>query len=231
MSRAGDEDVPARPVVTADEAAAIEKRVAAFEARTGVEAVAAVERRSDVYPEVPWRAFALGAALAALVVVAGHAWRADWTTPRALLVQAVAILGAGAVAALASSFLPWFGRLFIRRGRMEEEVRQRAEVVFLSRELFATPGRNAVLVLVSRFERHVVVVPDAAWRGRVDVDEWGAVVRRMTPPLSQGRLVEAFDAGFAAIEALVAAKGMSGGSPSRVLPDALVQGDGRGRES
>jgi putative membrane protein len=231
VNRAGDDGAAVRPVVTADEAAAIEKRVAAFEARTCIEAVAAVERRSDVYPEVPWRAFALGAALAALVVVAGHAWRADWTTPRALLVQAVAILGAGAVAALASSFLPWFGRLFIRRGRMEEEVRQRAEVVFLSRELFATPGRDAVLVLVSRFERHVVVVPDVAWRGRVDADEWHDVVRRMTPPLSEGRLVEAFDAGLAAIEALVAAKGMARGSSRRVLSDALVQGDGPGSES
>ena len=213
------------PVVTADEAAAIERSVAAFEARTGVEIVAAVERRSDLYPEVPWRAFALGASLAALGALAGTLLRPDWTTPGALLAQAATILGVGALAALASMLVPGFGRLFIRDGRMHEEVRQRAEVVFLARELFATPGRDAILVLVSRFERCVVVVPDVAWRGRVSTAEWGAVVERMTPLLAGDRIVEAFGAGFDAIGALVEAKGAGGGRPRQLLSDTLVQGD------
>jgi len=68
-----------------------------------------------------------------------------------------------------------FGRLFIRSDRMEEEVHQRAQVVFLARELFATPGRDAILVLVSLFERHVVVIPDAV----------GAAGRR--PGVARGR--------------------------------------------
>jgi putative membrane protein len=213
------------PVVTPDEAAAIERSVAAFETRTGVEIVAAVERRSDLYPEVPWRAFALGASLAALGALAGTLLRPDWTTPGALLAQAATILGVGALAALASMLVPGFGRLFIRDGRMQEEVRQRAEVVFLARELFATPGRNAILVLVSRFERRVVVVPDVAWRGRVSTAEWGAVVERMRPPLAGNRIVEAFAAGFDAIGALVEAKGAGDGRPWQRLSDTLVQGD------
>jgi putative membrane protein len=228
MTTPRDDVRPARPVVTADEAAAIEKRVAAFEARTGVEVVAAVERRSDLYPEVPWRAFALAASLSALAVLVADMLRADWTTPRTLLVQAVAILGAGAVAALASVFAPAFGRLFIRGGRMEEEVRQRAEAVFLARELFATPGRDAILVLVSLFERRVVVVPDVAWRGRVDRAEWRAVVERMTSPLAQRRLADAFDAGLTAIEALLAAKGIAATRPRHAIADTLVQGDSAG---
>jgi putative membrane protein len=228
VNAAQDNATPRRPVVSAGEAGAIERRVAAFEAATGVEIVAAVERRSDVYPEVPWRAFALGAALAALAVLVGHALRAEWTTPGALLVQAVAILGTGAIAALGSAFVPSFGRLFIRDGRMREEVRQRAEVVFLAREMFATPGRDAILVLVSLFERHVVVVPDTAWRGRVSAAEWSAVVARMAAPLAQGRLAEAFDAGLAAIEALLAAKGVAGTRPRHLMADTLVQGDAAG---
>jgi putative membrane protein len=212
-------------VVTADEAAAIERSVAAFEARTGVEIVAAVERRSDLYPEVPWRAFALGASLAALGALAGTLLRPDWTTPGALLAQAATILGVGALAALASMLVPGFGRLFIRDGRMQEEVRQRAEVVFLARELFATPGRDAILVLVSRFERRVVVVPDVAWRGRVSTAEWGAVVERMTPLLAGDRIVDAFVAGFDAIGALVEATGAGGGRARQRLSDTLLQGD------
>jgi len=115
--------------------------------------------------------------------------------------------------------------LRFRDGRMQEEVRQRAEVLFLARELFATPGRDAILVLVSRFERRVVVVPDAAWRGRVSTAEWGAVVERMTPLLAGDRIVEAFGAGFDSIAALLAAKGMGDGRPRQLLSDTLVQGD------
>jgi len=211
------------PVVTADEAAAIERRIGALEARIGIEVVAAVERRSDIYPEVPWRAFALGAALAALGALL---FRADWAAPRAWLEQAVAILGTGAIAALSGAFVPGFGRLFIRRGRMEEEVRQRAQVVFLARELFATPGRDAILVLVSLFERHVVVVPDVGWCDWVADREWRAVVERMTPLLAQGRVVEAFDAGCGAIEELLAGRGRAGDRASGLLSDALVQGEG-----
>ena len=215
-------------VVTAADAAAIERRVAEFETRTGVEIVAAVERRSDLYPEVPWRAFALGAslaALAALAALAGDLRQADWTTPGALLVQAVSILGAGLLSTLAAMLVPGLARLFIRAGRMQEEVRQRAEVVFLRRELFATPGRDALLVLVSRFERRVVIVPDVAYRDRVSTAEWQAVVERMMPSLAAGQLVGAFDAGFTAIEALLAQHGFAGGQARERFPDTLVQGE------
>ncbi len=211
-------------VVTAAEAADIERRVAEFEARTGVEIVAAVETRSDLYPEVPWRAFALGASLAASTVLVGIVILSGWTTPGALLAQAASIFATGAVAALAAVLVPGVGRLFAGRRRMRQEVRQRAEVVFLQRELFATPGRNAILVLVSRFERLVVVVPDVAYRDRVSKEEWRPVVERMTPPLAGGQLVQAFAAGFDAIEEVLAAKDLAGSPAGRFLPDALVQG-------
>jgi len=214
------------PVVTAAEAAAIEQRVAEFEARTGVEIVAAVEHRSDLYPEVPWRAFALGASLGSLGVLAGvllhHRWIAG-----APLAAAATILGTGALVAFASVLLPGLGRRFIHARRMRQEVRQRAEVVFLQRELFATPARNAILVLVSRFEHQVVVVPDTAYRGRVSSEEWRAVAERMTPGLAQGQLVEAFDAGLAAIETLLSAKGVTPGRPLGLVSDRLVQGPDR----
>ena len=212
-------------VVTAADAAAIERRVAEFEARTGVEIVAAVERRSDLYPEVPWRAFALGASLASLGSLVGDLLHPGWTTPGALLAQAVSILGTGLLTTLAAMAVPGFARLFIRNGRLQQEVRQRAEVVFLSRELFATPGRDALLVLVSRFERRVVIVPDVAYRDRVSTAEWQAVVERMMPSLAAGRVVEAFDAGFTAIEALLANKEFAGNHGRERFPDTLLQGE------
>jgi putative membrane protein len=212
-------------VVTAADAAAIERRVAEFEARTGVEIVAAVERRSDLYPEVPWRAFALGASLASLGTLAGDVLNPGWTTPGALLIQAMSILGAGLLTTLVAMLVPGIARRLIRHGRMQQEVRQRAEVLFLTRELFATPGRDALLVLVSRFERSVVIVPDVAYRDRVSTAEWQAVVEHMMPSLAAGQLVGAFDAGFTAIEALLAKKGIAGRHVRERFPDALVQGD------
>lgn len=214
----------ARQVVSAAEAEAIERRVAEFERRTGAQIVAAVEQRCDAYPEVPWRAFALGASLAALSALAGDLLRPEWTSPGSLLIQAITILGVGALAALLSILVPDFGRFFVRSGRLLEEVRQRADVVFLTHELFATSGSDAILVLVSRFERRVVVVPDRAYRDRVSTEEWGTIVETMTAPLAQGRLVEAFDTGFAAIEAMLAAKGIAGTRTLRTLPDAVLQG-------
>jgi putative membrane protein len=215
----------AMQVVTGADAAAIERRVAEFEARAGVEIVAAVERRSDLYPEVPWRAFALGASLASLALLVGDLLQSGWMTPGALLTQAASILGAGLLTTLAAMLVPGIARWFIRDGRMQQEVRQRAEVVFLTRELFATPGRDALLVLVSRFERRVVIVPDVAYRDRVSTAEWQAVVERMMPSLAAGQLVGAFDAGFTAIEALLAKKGIAGGHARERLSDTLLQGE------
>jgi len=68
-----------------DDVAAIEARIRAFEARTGTEAVTALVDRSDHYHGLRWRAFALGVALAAPVVIVADLLRPDWVPTRAVL--------------------------------------------------------------------------------------------------------------------------------------------------
>ena len=85
-----------------------------------------------------------------------------------------------------ATFVPAFARLFLQRERAEAEVRQRARSLFLERELYATPGRNAVLLLASRYERAAVVFGDRAYDGRVDSGGWQGVVDAMTPPFRAG---------------------------------------------
>lgn len=215
--------------ITDEEAKAIERRIADVEARTGVQIVAAAVPRADLYPELPWRAFALGASLAGLIALAIDIGRPDWLSAQALLMQTLAILSGGAIAGLAATRLPWFAKLFLGTERAKAEVRQRAESLFLTRELFATPRRDAVLILVSQFEHRVVVVPDVYCRGRVTTPEWEAVVAQMTPGLREGRTADAFSAGLAAIEALLAGKGFAKaeGPEARrnVLPDTLLRGE------
>jgi uncharacterized membrane protein len=176
----------------------INARAARLEARTGVEAVAAVVGRCDAYPEIPWKAFALFAALAALALPALE-------EP---VLAGLTILGAGATAALAAVLAPPFARRFLGAARGETETRQYAESFFLARNLGRTEKRNAILVLVGLFERSVVILPDAGLRlGEADLRE---PIARMLPALAAGNITAALRDGLDAIEALLAAKGFKG---------------------
>jgi putative membrane protein len=210
--------------VTEADLAAIEARIRAFEARTGAEAVAAVVARSDRYHGLRWRAFALGASIAALAAVAFDLARPDWTAAHASLATAIAILATGLLGALLATFTPDFERLFLSRERAEAEVRQRARSLFLERDLFATPGRNAVLLLASRYERVAVVLGDRAYDGHIDSADWQGIVDAMTPPFRTGQEALAFAAGLDALEALLAEKGFrSDGTTRNVLPDRPLE--------
>jgi putative membrane protein len=212
--------------ISDEEARAIERGIGAVEAATGVQIVAAIVPRADLYPELPWRAFALGASLAGLIALMLDLARPEWLSAQALLMQTLAILSGGAVAGLVATRWPAFAKLFLRPDRAKTEVRQCAETLFLTRELFATPRRDAVLVLVSQFEHRVVIVPDVYCRGRVTTSEWEDVVAQMTPRLREGRTADAFSAGLGAMEALLAGKGFAKAKGAdKGLPDTLLRGE------
>src|SRR4030095_10990736 len=135
--------------------------------------------KCDVYPEVVWKAFALGASLAALAVAVGDAVRPSWVTSAAIVTSIVAILAIGALCALASVYVPGFARLFLRASRAPLEATQYAKVQFLDRQLFATSERTAILVLVALLERRVVILTDTGLREAVTVSEWDGVIARM----------------------------------------------------
>lgn len=215
------------PLTTA-EASTIERRLAAVEAATGVQLVTAVVLRADAYPELPWRAFALGASITGLVALAVDIGRPDWVSAQGLLLQTLAMLAGGSAAGVAATRLLGFAKLFLGAQRARTEVRQCAESLFLTRELFATPRRDAVLILVSQFERRVVIVPDVYCRGRVSTAEWDAVIAQMTPQLREHRIAGALLTGLDAVEALLTGKGFVPAAidqRANALPDALIRGE------
>ena len=219
--------------LTTAEADAIDAQVARVESRTGVQIVTAVVGKSDTYVELPWKAFTLGASLAAFGVVAADAWRPEWVTASTALLHVVTILGVAGACALLAVFVPAFGRLFLRATRRDLEVRHYAQSMFLTRELFSTRQRTSVLVLVSLFERRVEILPDTGLHDRVSEADWRAVVLRMTPLLREARPFHALQEGLAVIEALLAAKGLrtagaaAAGDPgSNDLPDRLIEEPG-----
>lgn len=181
----------------------ISERAERLEARTGVQVVATVVGRCDAYPEIPWKAFALASALAALASAFWH---------QNAVLGGLTFLGAGAAAALATVFLPAFARLFVDAARRETETRQYAASFFLAQDLSRTQGRSAILILVGVFERTVVILPDSGIRDRIAETELQEVIARMTPQLAAGRIAPALRDGLDALEALLAARGFAGGA-------------------
>jgi putative membrane protein len=185
--------------LTEDQKRRVERRVSETEAGTGAEIVVAVIERCDAYPEVPWKAFALVAAGSGLLArILGLSIPAE-SLPRHGWMDVALVLGCGALAALLTVWVPPFARLFLDRHRAEGETRQRAESVFLSRRLFATRRRTAILLLVGLFERQAVLLPDSGIAERLASDGANRVIERMRPLLGAGRVAPALEEGLEAL--------------------------------
>jgi putative membrane protein len=210
--------------LTDDEATAIGKHVGGIEARTGTEVVVAIVGRADRYPEIRWKAFALGVAFAAFALVLFDALRSAWSAGPSVLPTLVAVLAAGVTNALCAMYLPRYGRLFVRDNRAEAEVRQYAESMFLARGLHGTARRQAVLIVVGLFERWVVVHADQGCADRIAPREWEAVIAPVALGLRAGDVADAVQAGLSALETLLATKGFVGhGDRLNVAPDRPLE--------
>ena len=140
------------------------------------------------------------------------------------LIAVFETLAVGAVCALVCVLAPAFARLFLDAVRAEVESRQYAESLFLSRELFATRRRTGMLVLVSLFERRVVVLPDTGLSERLSQDAIQAVIAHITKPLASGQVANAFGEGLNRLESLLSVKA-SGRHVENELPDGIIEGE------
>jgi putative membrane protein len=205
----------------------LDAAIARVEARTGVQVVAAIVAKADAYAELPWMAFALGVSLAALgSVVVDRVWP-DWVTVHVAFLSTVTILAAGGASALAAVFVPAYARLFLRPALRDLEVRHYAQSLFLRRELFKTRARNAILILVCKFERKVEILPDVGLYGRVTGEDWERVIVAMAPLLRHARFADALHAGLALLGQVLAAKGFAGrAGGENELPDGSIEEQG-----
>lgn len=200
-------------------------RVAEAEKRTGAQLVLSVVERCDDYPELPWKAFALGVGLASLIWLAVDMLNPFWISGMAVLFLVVIILAAGALCALLCVLVPGFARFFLDKERSELEVLQYAESTFLSRELFTTSGRTGILLLIGLFERQVVIRPDTGLEDRLNPSDLHKIIDAMTGPLSSGRIAEALEAGLSGLEsALTDTRPLKAGQNE--LPNDLIEEKG-----
>jgi uncharacterized membrane protein len=206
-----------------DDVAAIEARIRALEAHTGAQVVVVALERSDRFHGLRWRAYALASAVAAIAVTVCDLARPAWVTAHTAIVAAAIVVGAGLVAALAASCLPAFARLFLQHSRAHAAVNARARALFLERDCAATPRRNAVLLIASRYERVAAVLADTGYRGRIADADWQPVVDATTAAMAHGGLCDALIAGLDALEALLVARGFTaGGDDGNALPDEPI---------
>ena len=212
-------------LLTEQERTRLDKRVAEVEKRTGAQIVLAVVRRSDGYAELPWKAFALGAAVAGFGTVLLNQLRPAWHSNLTVLLAIVSTLATGAACALLCIAMPKFARFFLDAHRAEVETRQNAESLFLAREVFATRGRTGVLLLVSMFEQRVVLLPDTGLRKRLSREAQQAIVDGMTAALAAGAVSGAMESGLEGLERHLAAT-TAGASRVDELPNAVIEEKG-----
>jgi uncharacterized membrane protein len=208
--------------LTPAEADAIEARVARLEASTGVQAVTAIVGRSDPYPEILWRAFALGVAIAALAVVVQDYVRPDWTSAHAAWSNVTLILAWGGASAVLTLASPAYARLFLNRVRSHGEVLQYAQATFLERQLFRTRARNGILLCASLFERRVELIADIGYHGQLVERDWATVIDAMTPLLAGARPADAMLRGLDRLEGLLRSKGFIGPAADNELANRPI---------
>lgn len=174
----------------------LDRRITEAEKQTNAQIVLATVKRSDNYTEIPWKAFAFGSSIAAFAVFLLDVPAAGWGTGRIILFPVVSILAAGTLFVLLTILFQGFARLFLAESRRETETMQYAESLFLSRELFATDGRRGILLLISRFERQVVILPDKGVRDRLSIDVMKSIISKMTQYLKQNEVKNAMETGL-----------------------------------
>jgi putative membrane protein len=213
-----------------DQTTQLNDLIGKIERSTGIELVATVVGKCDSYPEIPWKAFALAVAINALAQLIQSVVQPDWTAVWSVQRAPVFILGIGAIFALLSIFWPAFGRLFLDRVRAETEIDQYARAFFFERELFRTKARTGILLLVSLFERRVVIVPDSGIAGRLEQKAFQAVIQQMAPHLSRKDRFQALLRGLSALEAELLQTGFGPAKKSdNEIPDELIQQKGADR--
>jgi len=206
----------------------LDKRIAEAEKRTGAQIVVAAIERSDSYSEIPWKAFALGVSVAGLLVFIFDLLWPGWYSQTAVLISAVTILMLGILSALLSLYIPKFARLFLAAHRAEVEVHQYAESLFLSHELFATQRRTGILLLVSLFERQVILLPDKGCSKRLSQKAMQKIIAQMTPSLASGQVTRALENGLIKLTETLAVKkrGKSRKSRKNELSDGIIEEKG-----
>ena len=214
-----------------EEISRLDDRVRQCEQKTGAQLVTVVTGKCDNYPEIPWKAFALGVALSALALSLAAGFLPKGSVFGNAFLPVAGGLAVGAVMALLTAAWPAWARCFLDRLRAEAEMRQHAQSLFLELDLAALPERNGILLLVGLFEHRMVILPDRGIADRLSQAALASVLTAMRPLLKRGDRFQALISGVAALEAQLQAAGcIARGEVSDPLPATLIERKGARNE-
>jgi putative membrane protein len=203
-----------RDFLTPQAQAAVQRAVADAEAFTSAEIVVAVRRASGRYREADYLCgflVALAALLALLYL--------PQVFPLWVFVPDVAL--AFLLGALAGSRFPWLRRRLTPAAALRDHTRGAARVLFVDARYTRLPARNAVLVYVALFERHVEVVADLGIKEAALVPAWGEVCAALDGSLRPTPDLERFLAALRRLGALLGREHPRLVGDVNELPDAV----------
>ena len=210
-------------ILSDQERSRLDQLIAEAEKRTNTQIVLAVIKRSDDYAELPWKAFALSASVAGLFVAILDFILNYWVSSTTVLIAAVVMLSTGAAFALLTIFIPGIARIFLSAHRAEVEVKQYAESLFLNRELFATSKRIGILLLVSLFERQVILLPDKGLSSRLTTNAMHDIIACMTQPLVHHELNRSLENGLEELSKALELTTQGPGNIENELSDQIIE--------
>jgi len=204
----------------------LERRVTEVEKQTGIQIVLATTKRSDSYAEIPWKAFSLGTSVSGLIVFLMGMFLPVWITNTAILLTVAGVLAPGILLAILSVFCRRVARFFLSKHRKETETLQYAQSLFLSKELFSTKERKAILLLISEFERQVVILPDTGIRAMFNPEAIDKLMAGMIEPLKNSSVRKAFEAGLNELQLSFSLQGAND-SFSNELTNKIISEDSK----
>ncbi len=220
--------LPMKKILSQSDKDHLNQLVTEAEKHTDAQIVLAIVKRSDSYAEIPWKAFAIGTSVAGLLLFVLDAAVPLWYSPTRVLIALAATLATGISLALVTIFVPRFARLFLSSHRAETEVKQHAESIFVSHEVFATRKRTGVLLFVSLFERRVFILPDKFLCSMLGHDETKKIMKPMLVSLRHHELRKAFEEGLNELTGILqnSSRQVPDGHGENELPDEIIEEEG-----
>ena len=194
---------------------ALREQVASLERETTGEVAIVVLEESDAHPQ--------GCLLAAIVGMVAAATVAS-ADPRAaqasILVPALAL--GGAAGYFTARWLPHFRRRFVSTRRADEMVEEQALQEFSRLGMHRTEGRTGVLILISLFERAVIVLADEGVHVKGGAEAWVDANRRILEGVRNGSLAKGLRDGIESVGQVLRVHCPRGQRLENELPDHIV---------
>ena len=115
-------------------------------------------------------------------------------------------------------------RVFLQRGRFEEDALERAQKKFIHLGMHKTQERNAILILVAPRAQKFAVIGDEGVHQKCGEKFWQELVEKMRGHFLREEFTEALVEGIEAAGALLARYFPKTDAATNELPDDIVEG-------